>query len=142
MIHIISDYKTNIKHVFTLLESYFINNGEYIVPLICNISDEMEFLFYEMEHVSPLFATFIIVSWFISYQTVKNNIKHDFILLESYFINNGEDIVPFICNISDEMEFLFYEMEHVSPLLATFVLFSWFISYQTTKPILNMFLLY
>ena len=62
MIHIISDYKTNIKHVFTLLESYFINNGEDIVPLICNISDETEFLFYEMEHVSPLFATFIIVS--------------------------------------------------------------------------------
>ena len=62
MIHIISDYKTNIKHVFTLLESYFINNGEDIVPLICNISDEMEFLFYEMEYVSPLFETFIIVS--------------------------------------------------------------------------------
>ena len=62
MIHIISDYKTNIKHVFTLLESYFINNGEDIVPLICNISDEMEILFYELEHVSALFAIFIIVS--------------------------------------------------------------------------------
>ena len=60
MIHIISDYKTNIKHVFTLLESYFINNGEDIVPLICNISDEMQFLFYEMEHVSPLFLQLLL----------------------------------------------------------------------------------
>ena len=49
-----------------------------------------------MEHVSPLFATFIIVSLFILYQTVKNNIKHDFILLESYFINNREDIAPLL----------------------------------------------
>ena len=44
-----------------------------------------------MEHVSPLFATFILFSWFIS--DYKSNIKQDFTLLESYFINNGEDIV-------------------------------------------------
>ena len=75
-----------------------------------------------MEHVSPLFATFYFHdSYHIRLQT---NIKHVFTLLESYFINNGEDIVPLICNISDELQFLFYEMEHVSPLFATFIIVS------------------
>ena len=59
MISIISDCKNNIKYDFAILESYFIYNGENIFHSLCEISDEMV-LFYEMEHVFPLFATFIL----------------------------------------------------------------------------------
>ena len=34
MISIISDYKNNIKYDFAIFESYFIKNGEDIVPLL------------------------------------------------------------------------------------------------------------
>ena len=54
----------------------------------------MESIFYEMEHVSPLFATLILFFMIYIRSDNKSNIKHDFTLLESYFINYGEDIVP------------------------------------------------
>ena len=47
MISIISVCKNNIKYDFAVLESYFIYNS------LCEISDEME-------HVFPIFATFIL----------------------------------------------------------------------------------
>ena len=60
----------------------------------------------------------------ISIQTVPLNTGMDF------FLRNGRNGV------------LFYEMEHLSPLFATFILFSCFLSYLTVKTILNMILLY
>ena len=47
-----------------------------------------------MEHVSPLFATFIPFHD-LYHIRLQSSIKYDFTLLESYFINNGENIVPF-----------------------------------------------
>ena len=54
------------------------------------------FFFYEMEHFSSFFASFVPFSWFISYLHYTSNIKYDVSLLESYFINSGEDIVPIL----------------------------------------------
>ena len=54
-------------------------------------------LFYEMEHFSPLFAFFFSPVFMISIiSDCKNNIKYDFAVLESYFIYNGENIVPLL----------------------------------------------
>ena len=53
-------------------------------------------LFYEMEHVPPLYATFYSIFMIYIISDYKTNIKYDFTLLESYFINNGEDIVPLL----------------------------------------------
>ena len=52
----------------------------------------MDFI-YEMEHFLPFFATVFMIPIISDY---KSNIKYDFAVLESYFINNGEDIVPLL----------------------------------------------
>ena len=72
----------------------------------------------------------------------KNNIKYNFAVLESYFIYNGENIVPLLMWNQWRNGVLFYEMEHVFPLFATFILFLGFISYMTKQAILNMIFLY
>ena len=71
MISIISDCKNNIKYDFPVLESYFIYKGENLVPLLMWNQWRNGVLFHEMEHVFPIFATFILFLWFISYLTKK-----------------------------------------------------------------------
>ena len=92
MIYIRSDNKSNIKHDFTLLESDFINYGEDIVPLLMwnQWRNGVIFIFYEKEHVSPLFATYILFLMVYIISDYKDNIKYVFTILESYSINKRQ----------------------------------------------------
>ena len=71
--------------------------------------DEMEFCFTKWSIFSP-FCNFYSVFMISIISDCKNNIKYDFAVLESYFIYKGDGV-------------LFYKMEHVFPLFATFILF-------------------
>ena len=60
------------------------------------------FFFYEMEHPPPNlththpFLQTCSVFMISIISDCKNNIKYDFAVLKSYFIYNGEDIVPLL----------------------------------------------
>ena len=100
--------------------SFVLRNGAFFAPF-CN--------FYSVFMISII-------------SDCKNNIKYDFAVLESYFIYNGENIVPLLMLHQRRNGVLFYEMEHFLPLFATFILFLRFISYLTKQAILNMIFLY
>ena len=115
MISIICDRKNIIRYDFAVLESYFIYNGENIVPLLMWNLWRNGVLFYEMEHFFFPFCNFYSVFMIYIISDCKNNIRYDFAVLESYFIYNGENIVPLLIWNQSRNGVLFYEMEHFFP---------------------------
>ena len=76
-------------------------------------------LFLRSEVFSPSFCNFCSVFMISIISDYKSIIKYDFAILESYFINNGEDKFHSLCEISDEMAFYFTKWS-MFPLVCNF----------------------